>query len=61
MTRRIISVKLLKAVIKYVEKSEVSFDAEFGSLRTLEQLEKDGDLPEFLFELRDLIKSKEQE
>jgi hypothetical protein len=59
VTQKIISEKLLKAIIKYIERAEVTLDGHLGSLRSLKQLEKDGELPELLFKLRSLRDSKD--
>jgi len=52
MGQRIISAELLATVIAYVEKMEVTYEAECGSLRSLAQLEADDALPDFLYDLR---------
>ena len=51
---KVISDELLDEVIKYVERSEVKIDGEWGTRRTLAQLEKDQELPDLLYQLRQL-------
>jgi len=46
-----ISSVLLKAIIKYIEETQVTIDSEWGSFRDLKDIIKDGDMPKLYNDL----------
>jgi hypothetical protein len=46
--------KLMPAIIDYIERAEVVIDGEWGRCRELDQLIKDGEMPEIYNELKEL-------
>lgn len=46
--------ELLDKVIEYIERTEETIDGEWGSCRNLEELLRDGGMPNIYFELKRL-------
>lgn len=51
--------ELIREIIKYVEETEVAWDAQVGDVRTLEQLIRDDRMPAFYAELVVELTTKE--
>jgi hypothetical protein len=47
--------ELLEKVIEYIREKEETIDGEWGSGRSWEALEKEGEMPELYFEIRKLL------